>query len=344
MNRINLYLFSQILNSCTLVFFIFVSIAWLLQLSRLFNIMSNLQISPINILYLSILIIPNLISITLPFILIFGFVLAFIKFSKDKEIIAIFSLGLSINEIKKPIILIIILFTLSSVGLSFILSPNTYNIYKKNEHELRNSIKIDKINLSNFIKFNENLTIDFENENGIFKNILINIKEKNDVIIYAKNGKIEQEKNKIIFKLNNGFKIEIDDNSIESLKFDSYLSDFAIDEVKKYNKFDSNALNIFELLEDKNNSRNKTIIYHRIIDTLILVSISILFYFNIITKNNYKLKNLILFIILTIICLTIDNLLENFTFKNNYMIIFSIINIFLIHVFQLILNYSKINE
>ena len=44
MNKINLYVFSQIIKSCTLVFFIFVSIAWLMQLSRLLSAMNNLQI------------------------------------------------------------------------------------------------------------------------------------------------------------------------------------------------------------------------------------------------------------------------------------------------------------
>ena len=54
MNKINLYVFSQIVKSCTLVFFIFVSIAWLMQLSRLFQIMNNLQIQFIDIFGLSI--------------------------------------------------------------------------------------------------------------------------------------------------------------------------------------------------------------------------------------------------------------------------------------------------
>ena len=49
MNRINLYVFSQIVKSCTLVFFIFVAIAWLMQLSRLFTIMNNLQIDFLDI-------------------------------------------------------------------------------------------------------------------------------------------------------------------------------------------------------------------------------------------------------------------------------------------------------
>ena len=39
--------------------------------------------------------------------------------------------------------------------------------------------------IANFIKFDNNLTIDFENNNGEFKNILINTTDENEVLIYA---------------------------------------------------------------------------------------------------------------------------------------------------------------
>lgn len=340
MNKINYYLFNQIVNSCILVFFIFVSVAWLLQLSRLFNVMNNLQIRALDIIQLSFLIIPNLINVTLPFILIFGFVLAFIKFNKDKEIIAIFSLGLSINEIKKPIILLLCFFSFASLILNFILSPTTYSFYKEKEFELRSSIKFDKINISNFINFSDNLTIDFENDNKEFKNILINMKDINEIFIYAKNGIIEQTDNKLIFKLNYGFKTEIKDNKVETLKFDSYISDFPISKNQEYNKFDPNTLNIFELLKNPNN-RNKIIISHRLIDALVLISLCLYFYVNVIVFNNYKLNNFITFIIISIFCLTIDNVLENFTYEKNFYIIASIINIIFIHFFTFITRYSN---
>ena len=318
MNRINLYLFSQLVNSCTLVFFIFISIAWLLQLSRLFAVMNNLQIKTFDILQLSLLIIPNLMNVTLPFILAFGFVLAFLKFEKDKEIIAIFSLGLSIKEINKPILLIIISFVFLSLILNFFISPFTYNIYKEKEFNLRNAIKFNEINISNFIKFTDELTIDFENDNGNFSNILINFKNENENILYSKYGLIEQKNDKLIFKLEDGFKIQIKENEIENLKFDTYRIDFPISNNSIYKKFDHNTLNLFELIKNKNN-RNKIIISHKLIDSLIIISICVYFYLNIIKINNYSLFNSLTFIIIAIICLTVDNLLENFSFKNNYL-------------------------
>ena len=332
MKKINLYLFSQIAKSCTLIFFIFISIAWLLQFSRLINVMSHLHINTLEILYLSLLIVPNLTNVTMPFILIFGFVLSFIKLSRDREIMAIYSSGISINEIIKPLIIISFLFVITSLILSFIISPKIYDYYKKSEFNLRNTIQFEKIDVSNFIKFNENLTIDFEKYNSGFKNILINIDEESEILIFAKKGQIDQTNDRLTFKLIEGFKTEIKENSIENLNFDSYFIDFPIDEKKLYKKSDPNTLDLFELLNE-NKKSNNVIILLRIIDSLIILSLSIFFYFNIIKENNYSLINQSIFIVFGILCLTIDNLLENFVFVNDFYIIIMFLNLFTIHLF-----------
>ena len=56
-----------------------------------------------DILYLSLFLLPNLVNVIIPFIIIFGVVITFIKMDRDKEIIAIYSLGLNINVIKNPL-------------------------------------------------------------------------------------------------------------------------------------------------------------------------------------------------------------------------------------------------
>ena len=225
MNKINLYVFSQIVKSCTLVFFIFVSIAWLMQLSRLFTIMNNLQIEFLSILGLSMWLVPNLINITLPFVIIFGLVLAFIKFDRDKELVAIYSLGLTINAIKKPLFLLLTIALITYLFINFFLSPFSYGIYKENEFKLRNTIEFDKINISNFIELDNNLVIDFEKNNQNFEDILINFKDENNNLIFADKGIIKDEDDKLIFTLFNGFKLVFNNEDIETLKFDNYNID-----------------------------------------------------------------------------------------------------------------------
>ena len=343
MNKINLYIFNQIVKSCTLVFFIFVSIAWLMQISRIFTMMNNLNIQFLDILSLSMWLIPNLINVTLPFIAIFGLVLAFIKFERDKEIIAIYSLGLSTSEIKKPIIFLLVLCIGISFLLNFILSPYSYDIYKKKEFELRNKIEFDKINISNFIELDNNLLIDFENNNQKFEDILINFINEDDNLIYAKSGTIINEDNKLVFTLFNGFKLAVNNEEIEKLKFENYRIEFPSIKKNVYKNFDKNTVGIYELLNYKKDS-NKIIILQRITDILIILSFVLYFYIYIIKKNNYSHNNFFLFTIFTIFILITDNFLENINVSFSILIISNIFNILLIHILGASLKLIKFYE
>mgnify|MGYP001262879953 CR=1 FL=1 len=98
MNKISSYIFVEILKGFFLVFFIFLSIAWLLQFTRLITLTNLIQVDILSILFLSLYLIPNLISILIPFVVIFGLIISFIKLNKDRELISIYTLGLNINS------------------------------------------------------------------------------------------------------------------------------------------------------------------------------------------------------------------------------------------------------
>ena len=68
------------------------------------SISNLLQIDTLSILKLSIYLVPNLFTIILPFIIIIGISITFIKLFKDREIITIFTLGMSTDAIRKPLI------------------------------------------------------------------------------------------------------------------------------------------------------------------------------------------------------------------------------------------------
>ena len=108
MNKINVYIFNEILRGFLLISFIFLSIAWLLQFTRLMSISNLLQIDTFSILTLSVYLVPNLFTIILPFIIIVGISITFIKLFKDREIITIFTLGMDINAFKKPLFFFLI--------------------------------------------------------------------------------------------------------------------------------------------------------------------------------------------------------------------------------------------
>ncbi len=332
MKKINLYVFIQIIKSCTLVFFIFISIAWLLQISRLFSYLNNLQIDFVNVLFLSFFLIPNLINVTLPFIIIFGLIIAFIKFDKDKEIIAIFSLGLSIKEILKPFFLISIITIFLYLFLNLFFSPYIYDKYKQKEFDLRNSINLDNINISNFIQLDENLILDFSKKEDVFEDVFIRFIGENENIVFAKKARIIKEPKKFIFNLSEGFKLSFMNNKIEKLEFENYKLNFPLKNENNYNNYDKNTLTLFNLIKYKD---YKSMI-ERMFDTLILLTVIIFFYFNNIKDNKFSINHIFIYLFLSILIIIFQNIIKNLDFSLQFSFLLNIINFLIIYLFMLI--------
>jgi len=332
MKKINLYVFIQIIKSCTLVFFIFISIAWLLQISRLFSYLNNLQIDFVNVLFLSFFLIPNLINVTLPFIIIFGLIIAFIKFDKDKEIIAIFSLGLSIKEILKPFFLISIITIFLYLFLNLFFSPYIYDKYKQKEFDLRNSINLDNINISNFIQLDENLILDFSKKEDVFEDVFIRFIGENENIVFAKKARIIKEPKKFIFNLSEGFKLSFINNKIEKLEFENYKLNFPLKNENNYNNYDKNTLTLFNLIKYKD---YKSMI-ERMFDTLILLTVIIFFYFNNIKDNKFSINHIFIYLFFSILIIIFQNIIKNLDFSLQFSFLLNIINFSIIYLFMLI--------
>ncbi len=308
LNKINLYVFIQIIKSCTLIFFIFLSISWLLQITRLFTLTNLIQIDIFNIIYLSFFLIPNLLTIILPFIIIFGILLCFIKFNKDREIIAIYSLGLQLKPLRYSLLFFSLIICIFYSLLNFYISPLVYEKYKIKEYELRNTINFDKMLITNFIKLNDNTTIDFKkNQDSNYEDILISFSDSSENLIFAKNGFIKNNNKEYIFQLNEGFKITINENEIENLEFENYVFKVENKNNIEFNNYDRNTLTLYDDL----NSGNYLNIGFRIIDILFIIIIINFFYRYNIKNNNLEIKHNVIFISTSTFILIINQLLKN---------------------------------
>jgi len=321
MNKINFYIFGEIFRGFLLILFIFISIAWLLQFTRLMSISNLLQIDTLSILTLSIYLVPNLFTIILPFIIIIGISITFIKLFKDREIITIFTLGMNTDAIKKPLIFFSFLIILISILFNFYLSPNIYEKFKLNEYELRNTINFENIIFSNFFKLNENTIIDFKKENDQFQDIFINYKDKKENIIFAKKGSIKKEGANYFFSLYGGFKLTILENGdIEKLEFERYNIEFKDQKYSEYNNLDKNTSNFIQDINDKNYLN----LSYKFYDSFIFIFIFYFFYFYNLKNYKFKINNILFFILLSTFVLILNQIIKNLNSSLLFYILFTL--------------------
>ena len=324
MKKINIYLFTQIFKYFFLVLFIFLSVAWLLQITRLFTITNFMHINILDVILLSFYLIPNIITVIIPFILIFGLLLSFIKLNRDNELIAIVSLGMGLRPFKNTLIFFSLIIIIFFTSLNFYFAPKIYEDYKNHEYDLRNTLDFNNMIFSNFLNINKTTILDFKKKNNEYYDIFLSFNDGKENIVYAKKGNIFNNNNNYNFQLSNGFKISIDNQrQIEKLEFLNYVL-----KVENNNKNigkvnDKNTLTIFDDLDTKNYLN----ISFKLFDIILVFYILVFFYFNNLKKINFTTNNNIYFSLICITILIINQILKNaeIVLLNYILIIFFII-------------------
>tara|TARA_B100000575_G_C23046314_1_gene602276 strand:+ start:16 stop:1044 length:1029 start_codon:yes stop_codon:yes gene_type:complete len=334
LGRIYTYLFVQIFKYFFLILFIFLSVAWLLQITRLFTITNFMYIEIIDVIFLSFYLIPNIITTIIPFIIIFGLLLCFNKLNKDNELIAILSLGLGLNPFRNTLIYFSLLIVILFSFLNLYLAPKIYEQYKIQEYDLRNTFDFNNMAFSNFLNLNKTTILDFRKVNNEYLDIIISFNDEKENIVYAKKGNIYSKDNKYNFQLTNGFKISIDkEKQIEKLEFLNYILKIDNNTLDKNEISDKNTFTIFNDI----NSKNYLNITFKILDIILIFYIIFLFYVNNLQKINFSSNNNIFF---TFICISV--LLTNQILKNSEIVLvnYSIIIISTI-IFSYLMSYFK---
>ena len=321
--KINIYLFLQISRYFFLILFIFLSVAWLLQLTRLFTITNFMHIKFLDVILLSFYLIPNIISVIAPFILIFGLLLCFVRLNNNNELIAILSLGGGLKPFKNTLFFFSFIILFFFLLLNFYFAPVIYKQYKIHEYELRNTLDFDNMMYSNFLNLNKTTTLDFKKSNNEYKDVFISFNDEKENLVYAERANIYNENNQYRFQLSNGFKISVDkENQIEKLEFLNYVLKFDKKNVTNGKIVDKNTLTI---IDDIKNG-NKLNIVFKIFDILLIIFVVFFFYNNNLKKINFEFNNNIYFALICISILIINQIYKNSEVSLiNYLITTSII-------------------
>ena len=307
-DKIKIYLFSQITKYFILILFIFLSVSWLLQITRLFTVTNFLHIDVLDILLLSLYLIPNLITVILPFILIFGLLLCFIKLKKDNELIAILSLGFGLKSFKFILVFFCLLIVLVFSLLNFYVAPKIYEIYKIKELELRNTLDFNKMAFSNFLNLNKTTILDFNKKDNQYEEIFIKYDDGKENIVYAKKGNIVSINNQYNFRLTDGFKISIDENQqIEKLEFLNYILNIDHKNISSSEVYDKNTLTIF----DDYKTKNYLNLSFKFLDIILIIFVIFFFYKNNLRDINFNTLNNIYFSCSCICILIFNQILKN---------------------------------
>ncbi len=214
------------------------AIASMIFMIKLATYTAVIQLSVLDLIKLYLFVLPEILFYTLPITFFIASVLTLFRLSNDNEIIVLFSLGIKPKTILKSFFKPAILLTILLVFNFLILSPHTKTLsnnfisYKKSEAKFNLSASEFGHSFGDWL-----LYIGKENKNESYSDvILFNKKQKEEIIISAKEAKIINNSGILRLKLTNGEGYSYSKEKFSQINFNTmYINDTMKTNLTPYN-------------------------------------------------------------------------------------------------------------
>lgn len=225
------YLTQRVALSSLFTSFILVGLVWLLQSLRFIEIIVNHNISFLEYFTLTICLIPDTLAAVLPIGFFIGLTFTFYRLSVEHELIVIEALGVSRQQLLKPLSILSGGIALSIILLNIFISPIAFKTFRDHEHFIRNQFSDGSIKPSTFNTFRgTTIYYDVRDAQGGLQNILIHQKNETcDTTIIARRGEIKRDGDKPFLFLENGQRQEKDikTNQVSFFEFAQFSYDLS---------------------------------------------------------------------------------------------------------------------
>ena len=207
-NKIYKYFFTEIFKSFITILFALSAIAWTVRAVNFLDLVVENGHSISTYLFFSFLNITNIMTKFIPLSFLLALALSIIKFEKQNELIALWSMGLNKIKVANLFFLISFLFLLIQLCFATFITPSSLNksrelVRQSDFDSISSIIKVNDFsdsfkNITFFVE-KKNMNNEMENifirdESGTFKNIVADKNEASNTTILAKKGYINNKK------------------------------------------------------------------------------------------------------------------------------------------------------
>ncbi len=139
MNELTRYVLRQLLVGMVLVTIGLTGIIWLSQSLRFVEMIVNRGVTGGMFLYLTMLLLPNFLSIILPVALFTVVMFTYSKLVTDRELVVMRASGMSQFALAKPALMMALLVVFAGYALNIFLVPQSYRLFRELQWDIRYS-------------------------------------------------------------------------------------------------------------------------------------------------------------------------------------------------------------
>jgi lipopolysaccharide export system permease protein len=214
-----------------LITFTLTGIVWLMQALRFVDFIINRGLSVSDFLYLTLLILPSLLTMILPIALLIAVVFIYNKLSNESELVVMKAAGLSRFELSYAAMIAGGLVMITTYVFTLYLQPTANRQFRDMKEFLRDNYASILLQEEVFNHPVDGMTVFIRErtDTGELKGILVhdNRKASAPITMMAEEGVLVQTPNGPSFKLEKGVRQERADGRVSWLNFDNYNLDLS---------------------------------------------------------------------------------------------------------------------
>ncbi len=233
MSRLTRYILRQLGLPVLFISVALVGVIWLTQSLRFVDLIVNRGLSPSHFLYLTVLLLPGIFAVILPVALLCGVLFTYHRLSFDSEIIVMKAAGLSQRALAVPAIIMALIVTIATYGLTLYLQPLGFRTFKDQQFTIRHNYASVLIREGTFNNVIKGVTVYVrERHGGELLGILVHDSREPEkaITVMAERGTLVQTAEGPRFVMENGNRQERhrDSDQLSLLYFDRYALDLAL--------------------------------------------------------------------------------------------------------------------
>lgn len=232
MNGFTRYVFRQLLVGMILVTAGLTCVIWLSQSLRFVELIVNRGVGPGTFIYLTMLMLPNFLTIVLPIALFAVVVFVYTKLIMDRELVVMRAAGLNQLSLAKPALILASLTVLIGYLINIYLLPNSYRLFREMQWDIRYNYSHVLLREGAFTNIGSNITfyVRERTNDGQLLGILVHDQRDKDhsFTIMAERGALTEHngRNRVIMLNGNRQTVSEKTNQFSILFFDRYVFDF----------------------------------------------------------------------------------------------------------------------
>lgn len=207
MKIINRYFLRQLIMIFVMLLLVLTGLAWMVQIMSMMKFLLNYGIQLTNFLGLTMLMVPFIVSIIVPFVTFIAIIFVYNKMISDNEITVMAASSLSPRQIARPALILATILTGAHLALNLWIVPASQGTFYDTQWNLRYGLAHMKLQESAFTEMSKGLVVYVDKVSGhdLSQVMLSDTRDANNQItIFAEKGKLVSTMRGLSIVMTNG--------------------------------------------------------------------------------------------------------------------------------------------